>query len=198
VRAGYENRAPLRSLSPVFDGRSEGREMAGLPYPEWYYGGPFARVTNPDSDLPRREEAPIPESQRKRTEMHAISSGERIIAPFHDGNTIEDVLMELRSGIGYPTGWSEEDRFVYPTVQGLLARVRDRLVEKSARSRSRKGAWLTEAISFVDRARQAFSRSDYESGNAALRQAEDLVAGAGGAAKPKRIIQLGPGSSSGG
>jgi len=170
--------------------------MADLPFPEWYYGGPFARVTNPDSDLPRRTETTIPEGRREQTEMDGIVGGERVIAPFHDANTTEDILMELWSALRYPSAWSDDERCVYPTIQGLLAMVRDRLLEKSARARGRRAAWLTEAVSSVDAARQAFVRSDYEAGNVALRQAEDLVAGARGPSKPKRVIQLGPGDAS--
>jgi hypothetical protein len=170
--------------------------LAELLFPEWYYGGPFARIANPDVDLPRRASSVILESQRKRTEMDAVVDGARIIAPFHDANTIEDVLMELWSAMGYPHRWTEEERFVYPTIQGLLAILRDRLISKTTRARGRKAAWLTEALSFVDAARDEYAQAAYEAGEQALRRAEDLIAGACGPPRPKRVIHLGPGDAS--
>ena len=169
--------------------------MARLTFPEWYYGGPFARVSNPDADLPRRLEPKVSDAQRQRTEQHGMFQGERIVAPFHDGNTAEDLLGELSVAMAYPNGWDEDERYFYPTIQGLLAIIRDRLVEKSGRLRGPKAAWLAEAIPCVNTAADAYARSNYEAGSAALRQVEELVGGAGRAGKRARIIQLRPGSA---
>jgi len=97
--------------------------------------------------------------------------------------------------MAYPNGWDEDERYFYPTIQGLLAIIRDRLVEKSGRLRGPKAAWLAEAIPCVKTAADAYARSDYEAGSAALRQVEELVGGAGRAGKRVRIIQLRPGST---
>ena len=165
-----------------------------MTFAEWYYGGPFARVSNPDADLPRRAEAVVvPDAQRQRTEQDGIFEGERIIAPFHDGNTAEHILGELVVAMAYPDGWDEDERYFYPTIQGLLASIRDRLVEKSGRLRGRKAAWLTEAIPLVTTAAEAYARSDYHTGCAALRKVEELVVGAGRAGKRTGAIELGPG-----
>jgi hypothetical protein len=120
--------------------------------------------------------------------------GERIIAPFHDGNTAEDILGELVVAMAYPDGWNEDERYMYPTIQGLLASIRDRLVERSERLRSRKAAWLAQAIPLVGTA-DAYARSDYQAGRTALREVEELVMGAGRAGKRARVVQLGPGSA---
>jgi hypothetical protein len=168
-----------------------------LTFPEWYYGGPFARVSNPDADLPRRLEPEVSEAQRQRTEQHGMFDGEHIVAPFHDGNTAEEILGELFVAMAYPDGWDEDQRYFYPTIQGLLAIIRDRLVEKSRRLRGSKAAWLAEAIPCVKVAAEAYARSDYEGGSAALREVEELVQGAGRAGKRVRITRLGPGSPHG-
>jgi hypothetical protein len=162
-------------------------------FPERYYGGPFCRVSNPDADLPRRAEPVVDDAARQRTEQNGMFQGERIIAPFHDGNTAEDILGGLTFAMAYPDGWDEEERYVYPTIQGVLAEVRDRLAEKSSRLRGAKAAWLSEAIPFVTTAATSYARGEYEAGRKALRSAGDLVVGAGRAGKRVRIIQLGSG-----
>jgi hypothetical protein len=137
----------------------------------------------------------VPDAERQRTEQHGMFDGERMVAPFHDGNTAEDILGELFVAMAYPDGWNEGERYFYPTIQGLLAIIRDRLGEKSSRLSGAKAAWLAEAIPYVNKAAEAYARSDYEAGSEALRQAEELVSGAGRAGKRVRIIQLGPGSA---
>jgi hypothetical protein len=160
-------------------------------FAEWYYGGPFVAVGNPDADLPQRSSgAPIPESTRRHVETEGRVEGERIVAPFRDGNTIEHILSEIQAATGYPNEWPEEDRTVYPTIQGALARIADRLQEKASRSRRQKAAWLHEALLAIRAAAAAYSASDYRAGGSSLREAEDLVQGASRAGRRAIPIQL--------
>ena len=165
--------------------------MTRLRFAEWYYGGPFVAVAKPDADLPRRSSGvPIPEDTRRLVETEGRVEGERIVAPFRDGNTLEHVLSEIQAATGYPDEWPEDDRAVYPTIQGALARIADRLQERASRSRGRKAAWLQEALLAIRAAAAAYSASDYRGGASSLREAEDLVQGASRAGRRAIPIQL--------
>lgn len=167
--------------------------MAGLMFPNWYYGGPFARVSNPDTDLPVRVDRVVSDAQRERTEQQGVLDGERLVAPFHDGNTVENILGAVLLAMAYPAGWDEDERFLYPTIQGLLANIRDRLVEKTGRLRGPKAARLAKAIPCVQAAAEAYARSEYDAGCAALSEVEKIVVGASKTGRRLRILRLGPG-----
>lgn len=166
-------------------------EVTRLRFAEWHYGGPFVQVANPDADLPRRASGiPVSEETRRHVETEGRVEGERIVAPFHDGNSLEHILSEIQTAIGYPDDWPEEERAVYPTIQGALARIGDRLQEKASRARGRKATWLQEALLAIRAAAAAYSKSDYRTGASSLREAEDLVRGAGRVGRRAIPIQL--------
>ena len=105
-----------------------------LQFPDWYYGGPYLRVSEPDRDLPRRVLGfKVEDSVRNRVEM-AAKTGEKLVPPFRDANSIDDALGELDSCLGYPKLWEEAEIWQYPTIQGIVATSFDRLREKFERA----------------------------------------------------------------
>lgn len=167
--------------------------MAGLRFAEWYYGGPYARVSDPDGDLPRREpgHSVAPETQ-SQVERDGRFHGERVVAPFGDGNTIEDILGELFLASGYPDEWDDEERYIYPTIQGVLAEVGDRLSEKARRSPRRQAAWLREALQQVAAAAAAFRVGEYSAGALAVQSAMETVRDSKRVVRRRRVIPVGP------
>ena len=173
----------------------EGREVTGLRFSPRYYGGPFLSVDHPDSDLPRRDpHAPVPAEVQARVELSGDLNGERIIAPFRDGNESEAILGQLHLAEGYPTEWSEEERAQFPTIQGLLAEVVDRLEEKASRATGARRSWLGEALASAQSAAAAYAKGEYELGADSVRACADYIRGAGRRRKRSTPILLGPGT----
>jgi hypothetical protein len=165
-----------------------------LRFPDWYYGGPYLRVGNPDADLPRRDPAvPISPERQARTEFDGAIEGERLIAPFRDANTVECVLGALLQASDYPDTWDDESRYVYPTIQGCLAEIDLRLETKLRNKigRSRAG-WLTLALDRVRKAMQLFATRDCESAKQMVRLAYDLVSSGNKVGRRKVSFVVGP------
>lgn len=168
--------------------------MTDLRFPEWYYEGPYERVQDPDGDLPRRTVgASISPEVHAAVECSGIRDGERFVAPFRDANTLDDLLGGLLLAEGYPEEWSEEERSFFPTIQGTLAEVTDRIRDKVSRVRGAKEAWLSEALEAVHGASVAYSQHDHERGRTFVREAAELVRGASRASKRARVFHLGTG-----
>jgi hypothetical protein len=123
--------------------------------------------------------------------------GERIIAPFGDANGAEAILGLLFLAEGYPESWAEDERSVFPTIQGLLAGVRDRLKEKVSRAKGPRRAWLVEAVSCAERAAAAFSAGRYADGAPVARECAEYIRGAGRTRHQTAPIILGPGNEHG-
>ena len=167
--------------------------MTGPQYSLRYYGGPFLTVTHPDRDLPRRDpEAPIPAEVQERVEFSGHINGQRIIPPFHDANGSEDILGQLFIAEDYPSGWSDEERARFPTIQGLLAEVVDRLEEKASRATGPRRSWLGEALVCARAAAAAYARGEYSIGADSLSACAEYIRGAGRRRRHSNPIALGP------
>jgi hypothetical protein len=163
-----------------------------------YYGGPFLPVAEPDRDLPLRDPAtPVPADVQARVEFSGRLNGERIIAPFRDTNSAEDILGQLFVAEGYPVSWEEEERRVFPTIQGLLAEVVDRLIEKMHRAKGPRRAWLGEAVSCARRAAAEYAGGHYAEGALAVRESAEHIRGSNRQRQRRPPILLGPGSQHG-
>ena len=165
-----------------------------LRFPLWYYGGPYQRVSNPDSDLPHRDPSvPISPDFRARTEFEGNLQGERLLAPFHDSNSVEDILTELSIATEYPHSWSDEERFVYPTIQGSLAQAVLRLETKLKHEPGRvRASGFTLALNHIHQAAALFAGRNYESARAALQKAHDLIEQCNRATRRKVSFVVGP------
>jgi hypothetical protein len=155
-----------------------------LRFDEWYYGGPYLRVENPDADLPRRNPSvPLSANFVERTEFDGQIRGERLVAPFHDGNTAGEILGELSFAGDYPNGWDDEERYVYPTIQGMLAiialRIETKLRRKPGKARADQFAL---ALEHVRSGATLFTAGSYDAAQDQLRIAYDVVQ----SAKPKK------------
>jgi hypothetical protein len=108
-----------------------------LKFPEWYYGGPFSRVADPNRDLPRRlDGASVDEATIRRIEFDGNLDGERLVAPFHDANTLHEILASIELVACYPDCWDEDELFYYPTLQGSLAEAEDRIRDRMRRTKA--------------------------------------------------------------
>jgi hypothetical protein len=146
-------------------------------YPMWLYGGPFLRVDDPDRDLPRRAPgSPVSQAMRDQVERDGTVDGERYVAPFGDANSIGDILPSLWRLSDYPHGWSDEERYVYPTVQGLLTKTAMRLESRLGRKPGRvRGAWLSDALSKLRASSELFAAGRYEDARRTVSEAQDQV-----------------------
>ena len=146
-------------------------------FPEWYYGGPYLRAQDPDADLPRRNPAvPISPDWQANTEFDGMIEGEKLVAPFHDANTVEEILAGLYHAGTYPDYWDDDQRYVYPTIQGLLARIVLRLETKIRHKPGRvRTNWFTLALEEVRLASAIFAKGNYDSGRGHIQKAHDLV-----------------------
>jgi hypothetical protein len=67
-------------------------------------------------------------------EFECDRGSERIVAPFHDANAVPDILALIELVAMYPECWSDEELYVFPTLQGALAEAEDRLRDKVSRT----------------------------------------------------------------
>ena len=163
-------------------------------FPEWYYGGPFVRVERPDVDLPRRDpSAPITEEARQSVERTGAVGGERLVPPFGDANTLDDILGCVLLAEGYPGRWDEEERFAYPTIQGLLAEIADRLETELRRARGSSRVSLEPALQLAREAAGAYAAGLYDGGAQMLRGCAEHLRSSRRAARWAAVIPLGPG-----
>ena len=162
---------------------------------EAYYGGPFVRVEHPDRGLPRRDPGvPISDEMRRQVEREGMFEGERLVAPFNDANTIEQIVVEISEAQGYPDSWDDEQRFYFPTIQGCLAEVTDRIEAKLGRNRNATRAkWFGEALELVTEAKSLYSTGDYSTGVDKLRAAQELLEQGNKAHRRKASFRVGPG-----
>lgn len=167
--------------------------MKPLRFPEWFYGGPYLRVDDPDRDLPRRDGAiPIDAQQRARVEFDGIIEGERIVAPFNDANGMTEILSCLVFLGDYPD-WQEERRWQYPTVQGLLAETVLRLETKLARNPGKlRTVWFSEGIIRLGSVGQLFATGRYEEATAIVRTVHDNVEQGNRTSRRKTRFVVGP------
>jgi hypothetical protein len=135
-----------------------------LRFDDWYYGGPFLRVENPDTDFPRRDPlTPISSEWRTRTELDGQIQGERFVAPFNDANSVDDILGGLLFAAEYPDGWDDDERHRFPTIQGILAETTLRLETKLRHKTSaERGAAFTSALELLRSAARLFAAGQYE------------------------------------
>lgn len=165
-----------------------------LRFPDWYYGGPFLRVDNPDRDLPRRDtSAPISEAMRAQVEFDGMRDGERLIAPFNDANGIDEMLAPLELIADYPDKWSDDQRWVYPTVQAEIAWVKLRLETKLAHRPGRtRSNWFREALVRVDRLSSLVADGNYREASELALAARDLISQGNRASRRKVSFVVGP------
>ena len=162
-------------------------------YPLHYYGGPFLRVGDPDRDMPVRDPAvPLTAQRRAHVESAGSNAGERLIPPFRDGNSTDDILAELNFALGYPENWDEKEKSIFPTIQGTLAVAKDRLHEKAKRTKGPQREWLLRAAESTRVAADAFAAKQYADGRRTLEECVELVAGASRNRRKRKAIQLGP------
>jgi hypothetical protein len=165
-----------------------------LRFPEWYYGGPYVRIANPDSDLPRRDPThPVTAEAQADVEFEGTFDGERYVAPFRDANGVDNMIGGLLLASGYPDTWNDEERFRYPTIQGTLARVALRLATKVANNPGRiRANWFTLALTDVRRAAELFASGEYGEAQAHARKAQALIEQGNRAARRKVSFVVGP------
>jgi hypothetical protein len=165
-----------------------------LNFPEWYYGGPYLRVQDPDRDLPRRDpSAPVSPEWQTAIEFNGMVAGERFVAPFRDANTIDDILGDLLLAETYPMGWDENERHYFPTIQGAVAELVLRLETKLRSNRSRVRAnWFNLALDQIREAGRLFAAARYSEAGVALREAESLIRQGNRANRRKASFSVGP------
>jgi hypothetical protein len=151
--------------------------MRKLRFDEWWYGGPYLRVANPDIDLPRRDPtAPISDAFLTATELDGMVNGERFVAPFHDANSVDEILAGLLVSAEYPDGWDESERYFYPTIQGSLAEITLRLETKLRRKPGKaRATCFSAALDAVRSAVLLFAAGNYSAGQDQLWLAHNIL-----------------------
>jgi hypothetical protein len=154
-----------------------GWRLVTLRFDDWYYGGPYLPVGNPDTDLPRRDSSiPVTEDCRARIEFDGKIGGERFIAPFHDENSVGEIHGTLLVAASYPNGWSEDERYRFPTIQGLLAEAALRIETKLRRKPTRRrAAAFRAALELVRSAAARFATGEYEAAQRDVWQAHTVM-----------------------
>jgi hypothetical protein len=171
-------------------------DMSDKPrYADYYYGGPYICVKNPDCDLPMRDFFhPITDDQRAKVEFDGTLDGERIVAPFGDSNELDDILGLLTVAQGYPESWSEDERTRFPTIQGILVEAIDRVATKIRLCKQvRRRSWFNLALEALQEAREYYSTGQYDEGRRAVQGADDLLRKGNKADKRKTAFIAGPG-----
>jgi len=168
-----------------------------LRFPDWYYGGPYLRVPHPDSDLPRRDpKRPVTPAEQTRVEVSGGFGGERLVAPFRDANSIEEIVTELVLASDYPRSWDDDERFQYPTIQGLLARLVLRLETKIRHTSGQVRAnWFTLALADIRRSADLFAAGAYDQAQEHVRKAQSLVEEGNRVTRRKVSFLVGPDGS---
>jgi hypothetical protein len=168
-----------------------------LRFPDWMYGGPYVCVSDPDRDLPRRDpRVPLTMAHVLHTEQDGVVKGERFVAPFRDANSLDEILGCLLFAQEYPGAWDNDERYRYPTIQGLLTEAILRIETKISRtSIESKSNWFREALDRVVRARTSYSEGHYSVGEELLAEAAELLQSGNKAHRRKVDAHLGPGGS---
>ena len=150
--------------------------MAGVNrFHDYYYGGPYVRVGDPNRDLPRREPNKRLEPYQKEREQNRNLDGERFFAPFSDENSLGDIEGAIGYAGMYPN-WDDDAIHVYPTIQGLLMEVSDRIREKIGRSKQpRRNEFFTRALIEVEKAKNAYAGGEYDAGERYLDLADKYL-----------------------
>jgi hypothetical protein len=144
-------------------------------FPLWYYGGPYVRVSDPLRDLPQRK-MPVLDSEIEFTEKEGIFSGERLIAPFRDNNSTSEIIGSIGYALMYDKYWDDDEKWVFPTIQGLLSQISDRISDKIRRSRNNdKLAIFESALSNIKKAKVCFSESKIEEAYECLWKADKKI-----------------------
>ncbi len=147
-------------------------------FPLWYYGGPYVRVSDPLRDLPQRK-MPVLDSEIEFTEQEGIFSGERMIAPFRDNNSTSDIIGSIGYALMYDKYWDDDEKWVFPTIQGLLSQICDRILDKIKRSRNKNKLDIFEsALSNIEKAKVCFSESKIEEAYECLWNADKKISSA--------------------
>lgn len=136
-------------------------------YHDIYYLGWYARIRDPDRDLPvlLPEPRPLGDEYAMVTNMN----GQPCIPPFRDSNEFGDILGELYFATDYPIGWEDREKYELPTIQGLLMQASDRIRAKLRRSKIKDRAMFLEAaLQAVDTARDAYFNGQYEEGSTSI------------------------------
>lgn len=146
-----------------------------LKYHDMYYLRHWERVEEPDQDLPRCDFMPVGGADLDREQDRNIS-GERLIAPFNDGNSLNDILGGLGVADGYNEYWDDTEKYIYPTIQGLLMEVADRIREKLRRNKNAYRAELFgRAVLVVETAKDLFFDHRYDEAKERLWEAQRLL-----------------------
>ena len=162
-------------------------------FPLWYYGGPFLRIQDPDADLPRRKSSTVPRETLERIEFTGVVNGERLVAPFHDSNSLDEMLGALFLAAGYPESWHEDERYVFPTIQGSLAEVVLRIKTKLARNPGQiRANWFALALEHVREASKLFAARDYAGARERVWQAHDSLQQGNKASRRKATFVVDP------
>jgi hypothetical protein len=143
-------------------------------FPEWYYLGPYVRVDDPDRDLPNRERLELTDQDRL-IERTGNFDGERLIAPFNDANSIEEIYGALGQTWEYPefvdSGLNEIGH-----LQECLARAADRIREKLSRNKNPiRSKLFCDAIRAIELAKDLYFDREYKRAGDLVFEAEKLL-----------------------
>jgi hypothetical protein len=119
--------------------------------------------------------------------------GERFVAPFHDDNSIDEILAGLAQAADYPQGWDDDQRLKFPTIQGALAEIRLRLETKLRKRLARHR--LTAFALALDLVRQGgllIELGSYEAASELLWKAHNSVEDGNKAPRRKAIFLVHP------
>ncbi len=163
--------AAVKSLAP---------DLNCTKYLDLYYLGPFARVSDPDKDLPRRAVSSYGSYARERDdeiESDRNIKGEKFIAPYNDANSIDEIYSGLWIAMVYPDDcWDDQERNVYPTIQGSLVEIADRIRDKLRRNKNPiRAEYFTRALTDVERAKEAYFVGNYSEGEQLLGSCVDSL-----------------------
>lgn len=156
----------VRALAP---------DAARLKYVDYYYAQALVRVDDSRLDIPCA--AFLLEMPSYGDRLTADQDdGERLIAPFNDNNSFNEIAGLLMHLASFPTYWDEEEIWVFPTVQGALMEVQDRLYRKlRAPMKPTQSALFREAIEALRAAAGEFVGGDDARGRQLVERAEDLT-----------------------
>lgn len=178
-RTGFKEADCLAALRDAQGNLQEARRrlLPAVPvhkFPDWYYLGPYRKVDDPDRDLPTRIETELSAHDiAKETDQNF--GGERLIAPFNDANSMEDIRGCLLVAGGYPK-FGARDLIALGMQQGNLAEAADRLRVKIRRSKNvKRNACFEDVIRAVEFAKNLYFDRQYDDGKSVLYQAIMLL-----------------------
>jgi hypothetical protein len=59
-----------------------------------------------------------------------------LIAPFRDNNGTSEIMGSIGYALMYDKFWDDDEKWVFPTIQGLLSQISDRISDKIKRLRN--------------------------------------------------------------